>query len=106
MCIRDSPRLWLAVRQVKGDPAAQIDAGDVYKRQTRYCAAQGVDKKTAALYSELFDGHIGTVLAVARDEARAAQVEKLSLIHIFDKNSPHDTFAPVQFPPAVFFASF
>jgi DNA polymerase-3 subunit delta' len=31
---------------------------------TRYCAAQGVDKKTAALYSELFDGHIGTVLAV------------------------------------------
>ena len=43
---------------------------------TRYCAAQGVDKKTAALYSELFDGHIGTVLAVARDEARAAQVEK------------------------------
>ena len=39
---------------------------------TRYCAAQGVDKKTAALYSELFDGHIGTVLAVARDEARTA----------------------------------
>ena len=35
-----------------------------------------MDKKTAALYSELFDGHIGTVLAVARDEARAAQVEK------------------------------
>lgn len=33
-------------------------------------------QKTAALYSELFDGHIGTVLAVARDEARAAQVEK------------------------------
>ena len=43
---------------------------------TRYCTAQGVDKKTAALYSELFDGHIGTVLAVARDEGRAAQVEK------------------------------
>ena len=43
---------------------------------TRYCAAQGVDQKTAALYSELFDGHIGTVLAVARDEARTAQVEK------------------------------
>ena len=42
----------------------------------RYCAAQGVDKKTAALYSELFDGHIGTVLAAAQDEARAAQVEK------------------------------
>ena len=42
----------------------------------RYCTAQGVDSKDAALYSELFDGHIGTVLAVARDEARAAQVEK------------------------------
>ena len=39
-------------------------------------AAQGVDKKTAALYSELFDGHIGTVLAAAQDEARTAQVEK------------------------------
>ena len=43
---------------------------------TRYCAAQGVDKKTAALYSELFDGHIGTVLAAARDEARTERVEK------------------------------
>ena len=42
----------------------------------RYCTAQGVDKKTAALYSELFDGHIGTVLAAAQDEARTAQVEK------------------------------
>ena len=42
----------------------------------RYCAAQGVDKKTASLYSELFDGHIGTVLAAARDETRTAQVEK------------------------------
>ena len=42
----------------------------------RYCAAQGVDKKTAALYSELFDEHIGTVLAAAQDEARTAQVEK------------------------------
>ncbi len=42
----------------------------------RYCAAQGVSKKDAALYSELFDGHIGTVLAVARDDARREQVEK------------------------------
>ena len=42
----------------------------------RYCAAQGVDKKTAALYSELFDGHIGTVLAAARDEARREQVDR------------------------------
>ena len=35
-----------------------------------------MDKKTAALYSELFAGHIGTVLAAAQDEARTAQVEK------------------------------
>ena len=42
----------------------------------RYCAAQGVDSKDAALYSELFDGHIGTVLDAARDEARRAQVDK------------------------------
>lgn len=42
----------------------------------RWCAAQGVDAKQAALYSELFDGHIGTVLAAARDEARQQQVEK------------------------------
>ena len=42
----------------------------------RYCAAQGVEKKDAALYSELFDGHIGTVLAVAQDEARRAQVDR------------------------------
>ena len=42
----------------------------------RYCIAQGVDSKDAALYSELFDGHIGTVLDAARDEARRAQVDK------------------------------
>ena len=42
----------------------------------RYCTAQGVDAKDAALYSELFDGHIGTVLEVARDEARRTQVEQ------------------------------
>ena len=36
----------------------------------RYCTAQGVGAKDAALYSALFDGHIGTVLAAARDEAR------------------------------------
>ena len=42
----------------------------------RYCAAQGVEKKDAALYSELFDGHIGTVLAAAQDEARRAQVDQ------------------------------
>lgn len=42
----------------------------------RYCTAQGVDPKDAALYSELFDGQIGTVLDVARDEARRTQVEQ------------------------------
>ena len=35
----------------------------------RWCIGQGVDKKQARLYSELFDGHIGTVLAAARDDA-------------------------------------
>ena len=42
----------------------------------RYCTARGVEKKDAALYSELFDGHIGTVLAAARDENRRALVEQ------------------------------
>ena len=42
----------------------------------RYCTAQGVGAKDAALYSTLFDGHIGTVLAVARDEARREQVDR------------------------------
>ena len=42
----------------------------------RYCTKQGVDAKAAALYSELFDGHIGTVLAAARDDARREQVEQ------------------------------
>ena len=42
----------------------------------RYCMAQGVDKKTATLYSELLDGKIGTVLSAAKDEARTAQMQK------------------------------
>ena len=42
----------------------------------RYCTAQGVGPKDAALYSALFDGHIGTVLAAARDEARREQVDR------------------------------
>ena len=42
----------------------------------RYCTAQGVGAKDAALYSALFDGHIGTVLAAARDEARREQVDQ------------------------------
>ena len=42
----------------------------------RYCTAQGVGAKDAALYSALFDGHIGTVLAAARDEARREQADR------------------------------
>ena len=42
----------------------------------RYCTAQGVGARDAALYSALFDGHIGTVLAAARDEARREQVDR------------------------------
>lgn len=42
----------------------------------RYCTAQGVGAKDAALYSALFDGHIGTVLSTARDEARREQVDR------------------------------
>ena len=57
----------------------------------RYCVAQGVDKKTAALYSELFDGHIGTVLAAARDEARTAQVEKA--LQLAKAATAHDSYA-------------
>lgn len=47
---------------------------------TRYCAAQGVNAREVALYSELFDGHIGTVLAVAQDEARRGQVDRALLL--------------------------
>lgn len=50
-------------------PAAPADCA-------RFCAAQGVDPGAAALYSELFDGHIGAVLDAARDEARRARVDK------------------------------
>lgn len=42
----------------------------------RYCTDHGVEPKTAALYSELFDGHIGTVLTAAQDPARMEQIEK------------------------------
>lgn len=41
-----------------------------------YCTERGVEPKTAALYSELFDGHIGTVLEAAQDSARMEQIEK------------------------------
>ena len=57
----------------------------------RYCVAQGVDKKTAALYSELFDGHIGTVLAAARDEARTAQVE--TALQLAKAAADHESYA-------------
>ena len=39
-----------------------------------------MEKKDAALYSELFDGHIGTVLAAARDENRRALVEQALIL--------------------------
>ena len=42
----------------------------------RWCIGQGVDKKQARLYSELFDGLIGLVLAAARDEVRREQVDQ------------------------------
>ena len=42
----------------------------------RYCTAQGVGAKDAALYSALFDGHIGTVLAAERVEDRSEQVDR------------------------------
>ncbi len=51
----------------------------------RWCIGQGVDKKQARLYSELFDGHIGTVLAAARDDARREQVEKALTLAKADK---------------------
>lgn len=38
--------------------------------------ARGVDDKTARLYSALFDGRIGAVLAAAQNEKRRAAVEK------------------------------
>lgn len=57
----------------------------------RYCTAQGVDAKQAALYSELFDGHIGTVLAVARDEARREQVEKA--LTLAQAAANHDSYS-------------
>jgi DNA polymerase-3 subunit delta' len=35
-----------------------------------YCAQRGVEKKEAAMLADIFDGHIGTVLAAAQDPAR------------------------------------
>lgn len=40
-----------------------------------YCTKHGVAKKDAELFSEVFDGHIGTVLAAARDEKRRQQLD-------------------------------
>ena len=57
----------------------------------RYCTAQGVDPKTAALYSDLFDGHIGSVLAAARDEARRAQAEQA--LELARAAAAHDSYA-------------
>ena len=57
----------------------------------RWCIGQGVDKKQARLYSELFDGHIGTVLAAARDDARREQVEKA--LTLAKATAAHDSYA-------------
>lgn len=57
----------------------------------RYCTAQGVDPKTAALYSELFDGHIGSVLAAARVEARRAQADQA--MELARAAAAHDSYA-------------
>ena len=64
----------------------------------RYCMAQGVDKKTATLYSELLDGKIGTVLSAAKDEARTAQMQKALELAAA---APQGTATPQQscFPP-------
>ena len=50
-----------------------------------------MDKKQARLYSELFDGHIGTVLAAARDDARREQVEKA--LTLAKAAAAHDSYA-------------
>lgn len=42
----------------------------------QYCAAQGVAQADAALYSALFDGRIGTVLSVAQNKERRAQLDQ------------------------------
>lgn len=48
-----------------------VPAGDC----TRYCITQGVDPDAAALYSAVFDGKIGSVLAAVRDPERQARLE-------------------------------
>ena len=57
----------------------------------RWCTAKGVEKKQAALYSELFDGHIGTVLAAAQDDARREQVEKA--LTLAKAAAAHDSYS-------------
>lgn len=57
----------------------------------RFCASRGVEAKQAALYSELFDGHIGSVLAAARDEMRREQVEKA--LALAADAAAHDSYA-------------
>ena len=66
---------------------------------TQWCIGQGVDKKQARLYSELFDGHIGTVLAAARDDARREQVEKA--LTLAKAAAAHDSYAAAVLLAAV-----
>ena len=65
----------------------------------QWCIGQGVDKKQARLYSELFDGHIGTVLAAARDDARREQVEKA--LTLAKAAAAHDSYAAAVLLAAV-----
>ena len=58
------------------EPVRQLCPGAVPEADcAAFCAQQGVDKKTAARLSDLFEGRIGAVLDAARDPARGKQLE-------------------------------
>ncbi len=57
----------------------------------RYCIAQGVDARTARLYSTVFDGRIGTVLQVARDPQRRQQLDTAR--SLANAAAAHDCYA-------------
>lgn len=57
----------------------------------RYCAAQGVDPRLAAWYSQVFDGKIGTVLAAARSPERQKQLETARALA--NAAAAHDSYA-------------
>jgi DNA polymerase-3 subunit delta' len=56
-----------------------------------YCAQRGVEKKEAAMLADIFDGHIGTVLAAAQDPARR---ERLAAARrLAEAAAAHDAYA-------------